>query len=58
VFFQTFSKNFFGGVMTVSTVLDLVGGSALVVGVALLSVPAALITLGVLCLVVSWRLTR
>jgi len=44
--------------MTVSTVLDLVGGSALVVGVALLNVPAALITLGVLCLVVSWRLTR
>ena len=44
--------------MNVSTVLDAVGALALVAGVGLVSVPAALITLGALCLVVSWRLTR
>ena len=43
----------------VTTVLDLAGASAVVIGVGLLvSIPAALVVGGVLLLVASWRLAQ
>lgn len=41
-----------------TTVLDLAGIVAVTTGVALIAVPAGVITGGVLLLVLSWRLSR
>lgn len=43
----------------VTTVLDLVGAAAVVIGVGLLvSIPAGLVVLGAALLLSSWRLSR
>ena len=39
----------------VTNLLDVVGGSLIVTGLALVNVPAALVVAGLICLVVSWR---
>ena len=41
-----------------TTALDLIGVAAVVTGVALIFVPAAVILGGVAVLLISWRLTR
>lgn len=42
----------------VTTVLDLAGVAAVTAGVALWSVPAALVTFGLALLLISWRAAR
>ena len=41
-----------------TTALDLIGAAAVVAGVALVFVPAAVMLGGVALLLISWRLTR
>lgn len=41
-----------------STVLDALGAALIVVGLGMLSIPAALISAGAILLVMSWRFSR
>lgn len=41
-----------------STLLDALGAALIVAGLALVSIPAAMVTAGAALLVMSWRLSR